>query len=1274
MDALWHIEMLGGLRARQGDRVITRFRTQKTASLLAYLAYHLRQRHPREVLIELLWPEADEAEGRASLSTARSSLGRQLEPPGVPAGSVLLADRASLHLNPELVTTDVAQFEEALRAASAAEDEFERVRHLTQAADLYRGELLPGFYEEWCLSERVRLAEAYWNALRQLIQHHQRRGEGERALQYAYQGVSADPLREPAHEQVIRLLAASGQVVAALQHYRELAALLARELGAAPSPSLRRLAGELETGAPAAPSRAETSGRRTEQLSSSALPSPPLPSPRPAPVGTVTFLAADLVAAGGEDALAGHTREEIREQARARLRSILLRHRSDVLTDEKGKLQAVFGRATDALLAAIQGQSDLIVEGGTPDVAPAESSLPVSVRIALHTGELQPEAEVRGCPALAEATHLLQAAHPGQILLTESTAGLVRDAMPEGIRLLDLGLYRLAPLATPRRLFQIEDPQLAPRAFPPPLAIPAYAASLPPQFTSFFGRREDLARVREWLLVGQAASSPAEGEGQPNSLPHGRLVTLTGPGGCGKTRLSIEVAQSLMEPLAGAVWFVALTDVTDSDRLADAVRHAMGLPNSPAIEPMEQVVAALSHRRSLLVLDNMEHLLEPGIELVETLRERVPDLACLVTSRQRLELAGEQELALEPLPAPEESDALEAMAGCPSVQLFVDRAQAVRPDFQLTRQTAPLIGALCRRLEGLPLAIELAAARAQVFSLSQMLAQLEQPFAFLASRRRDLPSRHRTLRACIEWSFRLLPPSRQRLFTCLSVFHGGWTLEAAEALCQETESVSCPAAEDLPSVAEAIAELLAASLITTKEREPEIRFCMLETLQEYATEQLAPEERERMQRRHAGYYRSLAGQADSELRGPEQVTWLARLEAEQDNIRAALEWSLENDPQETGLRLAGALFRFWRLRGYWREGRDWLERAVERNVRDTRKRTSSGGVQRHETSHAAPVLYAAGALAWLQGERETGHSRLLESAALARETGDDRTLAAALSFLGLAHQPPGQRERKRAYYGEGATICREIGDRWGLAVALTGMGTTLEPDDPAARRWHEEALALFREAGDRWGTGLVLAALGTIARREGDLESARSLYEESLAMRRQVGDVWQIALSLGTLGDVARQQGDYERAAGYYEESLELHRKLQYRSGIASTLRQLAEVTLAQGDRGRAAGHFRESLALHRDLRDAKGILLCLTGLARLAAEERGQEQAGRMIAAAQHLYATAGSRLDPAERADYERHLAAVQEQLGDATEEWSRTLPLEQVIAEALSAIPPR
>ena len=641
------------------------------------------------------------------------------------------------------------------------------------------------------------------------------------------------------------------------------------------------------------------------------------------------------------------------------------------------------------------------------------------------------------------------------------------------------------------------------QTFPPLSAEAGQAARLPLRFTRFFGRDAEISRLVESL--------------RPNPLmptPHTRHITLTGAGGAGKTRLAIEVAERLVEPFQGAVWFVPLADITDERLIADTILNSLRVERSPYREPLEQVVEALSKQPSLLVLDNFEHLVEGGATLVQTLLARLPTLTVLVTSRHLLGLSGEVEFVVPPLVTPNGGETAEQLSLYDSVQLFVDRAQTAMPHFQITNSNAPAVAELCQRLEGMPLAIELAAARAMVLTPGQMLKQLEQRFGFLVSRKHDATERHRTLQAAIDWSYRLLTPELQRFFTRLSVFRGGWTAEAAEAVCEE------------PLALDYLAQLRECSLaLVEEEGGEEMRFRLLESLREYAGQKLRESGEEAVTRsKHLAFHLALAEEAQPQLEGLEVTQWLNRLETEHDNLRAALDWNLSEVGSAECLGLCGALQQFWWIRGNLSEGRAWCARILG----------MAGGQKRSQ--ERAKVLNGAGVLARMQGDHASAQAYLEESLSIKREIGDRLGMAVSLNGLGIVAKSQGDYASAQAHYEASLTIFREVGDRNGIAMSLNNLGMVFKSqgDYASASTYYEESLVIFKEMGHRNGMAGPLINLGDIARCQGNYASARNHYEDSLVIKREIGNRWGIAYSLEAFAALAANENKTKQAAALW--------------------------------------------------------------------------------------------------------------------------------------------
>jgi predicted ATPase/DNA-binding SARP family transcriptional activator len=1010
------IGMLGCFQLRHGSTAPVFLPPQKSTSLLAYLACYCRRPQPREVLIDLLWPEADPAASRLRLRVLLHDLRAMLS--GFGAADLLLAGRAAVQLDPNAFSSDVTEFRAALRAAADAAPA-ERARGLERAAALYGGDLLPGFYEPWVLSERGNLTTCYLETLQQLTVVREDAGDLEGALAAARQAVATDPLREEAHFDVMRLYAASGQPAASLRQYEVLARVLKEELGETPAADARALA------------------------------------------------------------------EELRQTARA--------------------------------FVVARRVPSVVEPPGPPDTA--------------------------------------------------------------------------APLT-------VTHPRL-----PVPL-------------THFFGREEESARLVEWLASGAT-----------------RLVTLSGPGGSGKTRLAIAVAGRLRERFGEAVAFVPLAELTDAEQILPTLAATLGLARASDLPPLPQIASYLRQRPWLLVLDNFDHLVEPGGLHVRALLEQVETLVCMVTSRRTLRLTGEQELALLPLPTPRMSGLKtpDALMSYPSVQLFVDRARAAQPGFALSEANAAAVGELCDRLDGLPLAIELAAARTAMLGPRGMLACLEKRFELLVSRHRDTPARHRTLRAAVETSYRLLPQELQRFFSRLSVFRGGWTLEAAEAVCAECRARCLDYLEQLRD-----SSLILAEGDPSHSALPEVRFRMLETLREYAWEQLtASGERSVIQRRHQEWCLYLSERAFARSEWPELAVWLARLEAEIDNLRAALAWcaeaadaDLHREAAAAGLRLATALWWFWFRSGNLAEGRQWLEGALAR----------SGNLP---ANLRAPAFLCLAHAASARGEREPAeslwratrqeHERALT---LARAGGDRRTIAEATLALAEVADRTGDVESARKHADEARRRMQALGDRDGLIRAIRTLG--------GERAWRHaaEVRQQMEAAGDRGGLNHAIWLMATLALSRGERQTARELLEELTPLCRKGCESGLLFHALGVMGHLARDEGDYARARACYGESLVLRRKIGSRYALVQSLEDLAV----------------------------------------LAGREQRAERAARLWGAAEAFCEALGVPQPVIDRREYERAISEGRAALGDAAfaAAWAegRRMTLEDACAYALQedGVPPR
>jgi predicted ATPase len=678
--------------------------------------------------------------------------------------------------------------------------------------------------------------------------------------------------------------------------------------------------------------------------------------------------------------------------------------------------------------------------------------------------------------------------------------------------------------------------------------------NLPRSISRFIGREQQVAEV-----TAELAATP--------------LLTLTGTGGTGKTRLALQVASQVLADYLDGVWFVELAALSEPSLVPQQVATALGVREEPGRPLVETLTEYLQPRQLLLVLDNCEHLVAACAELARRLLEACPDLRVLATSREALGVPGEALFRVPtlttPIPPP---PPVEQLTQYEAVRLFIDRALLSQPAFAVTNANAPSVAEICHRLDGIPLAIELAAARVKALPMEQIARRLDDRFKLLTGGSRTGLPRQQTLRAAIDWSYDLLAEPERALLLRLSMFAGGWDLEAADAVC------AGEAIEDW-EVLDLLASLVEKSLVQYEEAEGAGRYRLLETLREYGREQVGEGERAELERRHAEHFLAWAERAGEELRqGREQQVWLERLELEHDNLRAALDWAIKRGDVGIGLRLAVALELFWHRRSYLTEARERLAAVLA--LPDPSE--PGAGTSAPLRLLRARALRNAGAQAWRQGDYEPARTLLEESLALQRTLDDPRGVATALSTLGAVVFSQGDFDASREFGTQALAIVRELGSPRSVAVELHNLANVAraQSDYQTATPLYAESLALSRELGDRYDVAYCLHGLGLVAYCQGEWGSARGYYDECLAIRREIGDRVGMSMALYTLGILARDQGDYGAARDCFEESLALRRELGDKRGIALSLYGLGTLASQEGDEATAQPLLEESLAM----------------------------------------------------------------------------------------------
>ena len=934
-----------------------------------------------------------------------------------------------------------------------------------------------------------------------------------------------------------------------------------------------------------------------------------MPPEQSLPSGTITLLFTDIEGStrllqqlGG-----GYTR--VLAESRKLLRKAF-KHWNGYEVDTQGDaFFVVFPSATDALCASIMAQSSL-AEYNWPE------DLQVRVRIGLHTGEPEPAEEGYVGLDVHRAARIMSAGHGGQILLSQETYDLVESGLPDKVSLRDLGEYHLKDIEGLTRLFQVEIEGLA-NDFPllktPGMSIPRRSIPIPP--TPLIGRDRELLEIRKHL--------------QHDSQ---RLLTLTGTAGVGKTRLALQAALELTEKFLGDIFFIDLAQVRNTEGFMTAITQALDLREESNLPILEQIKEWLHDKRVLLVLDNFEQLVFAG-SLLSTLLASCPKLKLLVTSRTMLHIQGEQVFDVLPLllPNPKRLPKLEKLQDYPAIELFVERARAIQPDFQLNETNAPAVAEICARLDGLPLAIELAAARCRYFAPPVLLARLEQGLGVLSRQAPDLPERQQTLRAAITWSYELLEPTEQQVFRRLSIFRNGCTLEAAEQVCSSASLAS----DDIVAILEMLVDKNLLRQSGPDVEEP--RFWQLQTLQEYGHERLEQsQELETIQAAHARYYLAWTKKIAPFLTGSLQAEWLERLDRDYENVRIALEWIIANADGESALQMCLSIRIFWEIRGYIREASAFLDRALQTS-------------KEIESPLRADALHAAGFFALMQDDAPKAEGWLYEGQLLFRKTGDKTSMATILRLQGHLAAAKNNYKMGNRLLSEALTLYASMDNYERVARTREDLAqiAILQCDYKKARQLLEQNIAYLKESGEQFPHPLF--HLSTLFFLSGEnLEEAWRLSEESLEMFKRVQNRRLIGHIYCHQANILLYTENLTDAQSLLTESMSIFSELGERSGTAMATITSAQLAFLQTDLAKASSLYKDCLAQLKIIEAKDLIARCLEGWGEVLVTQREPRRATQLWGKAAALRAELVAPIPPIYRITYGEAVSKARNRLG--------------------------
>ncbi|MEZ4690548.1 MAG: tetratricopeptide repeat protein [Ignavibacteria bacterium] len=878
------------------------------------------------------------------------------------------------------------------------------------------------------------------------------------------------------------------------------------------------------------------------------------------PTGNVTFLFTDIE---GSTKLSQDFPEKLHaalERHNEILRNAVESNNGRVFKIVGDAFCCAFGNAEEAVKAAVDIQINLADEKWDEVV--------IKVRIGIHSGTAEWNGEdYMGYITLARVARILSAAYGEQILISndtyehfshhkdtktqrenESNSLCLSDLVVKNVCFRDLGERRLKDIIKPIRLYQIVSKGLR-EEFPPLKTLDARPNNLPVQLTNFIGREDEMKHAKELLK-------------------NNRLLTLTGSGGAGKTRFSLQTGAELIDEFAHGVWFIDLAEINDPGLLAVTIINAINVEEEQKKTPEETLIDHLKDKEILLIFDNCEQIINACADLTVRLLTSCPELKIIATSREAFNCAGEQTFRIPPLtqPDPNKINTPEQLIQYESVRLFIERALAVNPKFRVNNENASALAEVCSRLDGIPLAIELAAARIKVLSVEKISERLNDRFNLLTGGKRTALPRQQTLRALIDWSYDLLSENERILWSRLSVFSGGWTMEAAEEVCSD-DIISKYEILDL------LSQLTEKSVIIYDDSKE--RYRILESIKQYGLEKLS--DGNGMFLRHLDYFLDLSKRAESELSNENEKFWLDVIDADHNNFISSIEWSAGNEIPDKGSVLAASLLNYWNTTGNYSTAIRLVENILQ----------SSGSIDK---SIKAKLILRTGNFKRFQGDFEQAKKYSEESLTIYKEIGDKKGIAESTNSLGNIANYQGDYKQALKCYKESLSIFKEIDDKRGIAGSIQNLGliTRNMGEYEQAKKYYEESLAMGREIGDKTRIADTINNLGYIAIIQEDFKQAKKYLEESLVLRIETGDKRGTAISLNNLGLVLFDQGEFEQAKKYLEESLSINQEIGNKSGVVDSMSNLGNIAVGMGDLKKAIRFYKESLGINIEIGDKK--------------------------------------------------------------------------------------